>query len=166
MNSPKTQIPHDIKIKRPSNNNKNVHNESSGGSKNKNKNEEGHTGVTCMTDKIDKNEDAIALLDKGKNFKIAPTNINKVKHDFKVGVERLVCGMKYANPAWAKKEKDKNDQGNTDPNHEQNETDETQDTQQNPHPQRKQHSMSTVTAKFDKDLNPPPRPTREIQHKI
>ena len=58
------------------------------------------------------------------------------------------------------------DQGNTDANHEQNETDETQDTQQSPHPQRKQHSMSTVTAKFDKDLNPPPRPTREIQHKI
>ena len=45
------------------------------------------------------NNDVLNLLDKGKNFVIAP-RINDVKMAAKIGLERLVYGLRWANPYW------------------------------------------------------------------
>ena len=38
-----------------------------------------YKGVLCLDESINQNEEAFALLDKGRNFKVAPRNTKKVK---------------------------------------------------------------------------------------
>ena len=60
-------------------------------------------GVLNMVENTNNNE-AIKLLNKGRNFKMTPQNMKVVKENFEIGVERFICGLKYANPGWTEKE--------------------------------------------------------------
>ena len=97
-----------------------------------------YPGVTCLTEE-GKCAAIIPLLDKGRNYKITPNNMKNVVKQTEVGVQRLICGLKYANPAWKV-----------------NLTPSTYDTD----------PLKVVAGRFDKDLNAPPRPTKEIEQKI
>ena len=68
-------------------------------------------GVICLVDNINY-DDSKDLLNKGKQFKLTPTNMTKVKQEVEVGLNRLYCGLRYANPGWVEKEKNKNLESN------------------------------------------------------
>ena len=58
-----------------------------------NKKDKDHPGVSiCTNEKID--EKVIHVLDKGRNFVPAPKNVNEVKFEAQVGIERLAYAMR------------------------------------------------------------------------
>ena len=106
------------------------------------------------------NHKSLNLLNKGRNFKITPPNTHKSKDNLKelteVGVERLVCAVRYAN------------QGNPNQN--------AQDDSENDTAQNNESSngrttdnkctLKHITCKFDKALYPPHNSHQDTEDKI
>ena len=97
-----------------------------------------YPGVLCLSQSEECTK-LMPLLDKGRNFKVAPTNMKNLHDETVIGVQRLICGMKYANPAW--KEGLPLSSYDTDP-------------------------LTPITSRFDRDLHKPPQPTSTVEDQI
>lgn len=107
------------------------------------------------------NNSAINILDKGKNYKLTPKDLDTELEKLEVGVERLACAMRYANTAWEHRKTT----NNTTTNPIQHTT-----TPNNPPPQSntipQKRPLKEVTTFFDKHLKPPPIAIPGIEEKI
>ena len=82
------------------------------------------------------------LLRKGRNYKLTPTNKDTLLQDVEIGINRLICGLKYANPLQYSQ---------------------SVAAQQTPLPP---HPLKQITSRFDRVLMPPPDATPPIEAKI
>ena len=104
-----------------------------------------HPGVLCLVENEQLNT-VIPLLDKGRNFKVTPTSKKDLIQVTEIGVQRLIAGMKYANPAWRERE--------------------NENIPTSPTPTYDTDPLYGPTSKLDRDLNPPARPTANIAAQI